>query len=151
MGKELIHSWLDDKRKDLIHTVTHWVRRSLHNLCVAQQPRTITLQKEDTRDVFFPERVGNLCGVLSLLFVQLPERGCFLSVFSVRHGNVFIERSNRSQASSSPAWGRELNNISKTQNWDKLCLDHAQAAFVLLFQTTWRWKKFVARPFTQDI
>lgn len=87
--------------------------------------------KEVTEMSFFPERVGYLCNVFRLLFVQFPRRGCFLSMFSVRHEDVFIETSYRSQASSSPVWDMELNNIPKTQyaNWDKLCLDPIQAEF----------------------
>ncbi len=53
---------------------------------------------EVTEISFFPERVGYLYGVFSLLFVQFPRRGCFLSMFSVRREDVFIETSNRSQA-----------------------------------------------------
>ncbi|KAI4807745.1 hypothetical protein KUCAC02_027531 [Chaenocephalus aceratus] len=37
--------------------------------------------------------------VFSSLFVQLPRRDCFLPVFSVRHEEVFVERSNSTTGS----------------------------------------------------
>lgn len=99
-------------------------------MCEVQQPRTVILQRR-SQACLFPERVDYFCGVFSPLFVQLPRRGCFLSMFSVRHEDVFIERSNRSQASSSPDWDMESNNIPKTQytKWGKLCLDPVQTEF----------------------
>lgn len=103
--------------------------RYLNNLCVAQHPRTIILQRRSQRCLFFQK--GVVICVFRLLFAQFPRRGCFLLMFSVRHEDVFTERSNRSQAGSSPAWDMESNNIPKTQytNWDKLCLDPVQAEF----------------------
>lgn len=131
MIHSLSSSWLEVKRTDLNAHGCHRVWRSLNNLCVAQQPRAINSTKEVTEMSFFPERVGYLCGVFSPLLVQLPRRGCFLSMFSLRHEDVFFVRSSRSLASSSPAWDTESNNIPKIQyaNWDKLCLDPVQAEF----------------------
>lgn len=108
-------------------TLYTWV-----SLCLTFLKRSVCGSANEVPEMAcFPERADYLCGVFCLLFAQFPRRGCFLSMISVRHEDVFVERCAGSQASGSPEWDTESKNIPKTRftNWDKLCLDPVQGEF----------------------
>ena len=91
LGKDMIHllsqSWLDDKRKGFDAHGCHWIWHSLNNLCVAQQLKTMTLQRRSQRCLFFPARFGYLCSVKPSV-CSVPQERLFPSMRDTRKSSL---------------------------------------------------------------
>lgn len=114
---------------------THFVWRFLNNLCVAQQPRTITLQRRSPEMSF--SRIGLVICALSLAFCLSSSPGeaasCPCFQWDTRTSSLREATCHRPAAVQPEIWSKKTSQYT---NWDKLSLDSVQAEFYCSSENT---------------